>query len=378
MKVLLIPDSFKGSMSAEQVAHIMKTCVKKVFPESNCLSMPFSDGGEGALWVLKNHVKGNEKIVTVTDALQRPIKAPYFCFEDQKSAWIELSQTAGLLGIAPEERNPLETTTWGTGKMILNALDQGYRKIYLGIGGSSTHDFGSGIISALNGFFLDGKNNKLRLGGGFILDLNRIDLSNVDPRIYQTEWIIACDVENNLLGSAGAAQTYARQKGATPEMVEQLEKSGEQFAKVVMKQYGIDIKPVKGGGAAGGVAAGLYGLLNAQIEKGFDLLSKLTDLQKRIAEVDLVITGEGSFDSQSFFGKLPYNVASLTAQSKTPTLIMAGQSALDRIPSLPHVEVHQIQPNEMPLEEALEKGEQNLNIKLTAVLTNLKTKNRSL
>ena len=223
---------------------------------------------------------------------------------------------------------------------------------------------------------MDAKNNKLRQGGGFISDLTRIDLSEVDPRVFQTEWIVACDVQNSLLGSSGAAQTYARQKGASSEMIEKLEKSGTQFAKVVMKQYGIDIKLVKGGGAAGGVAAGLYGLLNAKIEKGFDLLAELTGLHNHIAEADLVITGEGSFDSQSLFGKLPYNVAQLTAKSKTPTLIMAGQSSVDRVHSWPHVEVHQIQPNEMPMEEALQKGEQNLTTKLMAVLANLKSNKR--
>ena len=376
MNVLLIPDSFKGSMTADQVARIMENCIRDILPHSSCLSVPFSDGGEGALLVLKNHVKGSEKIAAATDALQRPIEAPYFCFEGQKSAWIELSQTAGLLGIGQEERNPLQTTSWGTGKMILHALDEGCNKIYLGIGGSATHDFGTGIISALDGLFLDAKNNKLRQGGGFISDLTRIDLSEVDPRVFQTEWIVACDVQNSLLGSSGAAQTYARQKGASSEMIEKLEKSGAQFAKVVMKQYGIDIKLVKGGGAAGGVAAGLYGLLNAKIEKGFDLLAELTGLHNRIAEADLVITGEGSFDSQSLFGKLPYNVAQLTAKSKTPTLIMAGQSSVDRVHSWPHVEVHQIQPNEMPLEEALQKGEQNLTTKLMAVLANLKSNKR--
>ena len=165
MKVLLIPDSFKGSMSAEQVALVMKNAVKRVFPESSCKLMPFSDGGEGALKVLENHAAGRIRKCRATDALSRPIDAYYFCFKDQKSAWIELSKTAGLADLSTAELNPLNTSTWGTGKMILNALEQGCSRIYLGIGGSATHDFGSGIISALNGFFLDKKNKRLPRGG---------------------------------------------------------------------------------------------------------------------------------------------------------------------------------------------------------------------
>lgn len=378
MKVLLIPDSFKGSMSAEQVALVMKNAVKRVFPESSCKLMPFSDGGEGALKVLENHAVGRIRKCKATDALSRPVDAYYFCFKDQKSAWIELSKTAGLAGLSTTELNPLNTSTWGTGKMILNALEQGCSRIYLGIGGSATHDFGSGIISALNGFFLDKKNKRLPHGGGAISQLNRIDLSQLDARVSKTEWIIACDVENQLLGKQGAAHTYAHQKGASVEMIDQLEFAGNQFANVVEDQYGVDVRSIKGGGAAGGVSAGLYGLLGARLERGFDLLAELTGVDQQIGEMDLVLTGEGAFDGQSLFGKLPFKVAQLTQNQKIPTLIVAGQTSMNQLPDMSHVKVYNSQPEHMPLDEALKKAPHNLEVKLLEVLEAFKLKNKKL
>lgn len=369
--ILLIPDSFKGSMTAEEVSLVMEKVVKRVFPKSNCTLMPFSDGGEGALKVLENHVKGTFQKCLVTDALLRPIEASYFCFEDKKSAWIELSQTAGINRLSFEELNPLNTTTWGTGMMILDALDKGVNKIYLGIGGSATHDFGTGIISALNGMFLDKENNILPNFGGAISKLNHIDLSQLDPRVFQTEWIIACDVENPLLGKDGAANTYAKQKGASIEMIENLEIIGKQFANIVLRQYKVDVTSIKGGGASGGVSAGLYGLFNARLEKGFDLLAKLIGINEIINEMDLVITGEGAFDDQSLFGKLPYEVAKLTLSKKITTIIMVGRSPQNSIPNMPHVKLQKIKPENMSLDEALEKGTQNLEFKLLQVLNEI-------
>jgi glycerate kinase len=376
INVLIIPDSYKGCMTAKEVTLIMKKVVKKVFSESYCTLMPFSDGGEGALEVLKNNADGYSVKCWTTDALLRPIEGNYFRFKKHKSAWIELSQTAGIDQLYRDEYNPLVTSTLGTGKMILHALDHGCNEIYLGIGGSATHDFGTGIITALNGRFLDQKNKRLPNGGGNLTQLNRIDLSMINHRVKKVKWTIACDVKNPLLGNQGAANTYAHQKGATPDMIDQLEFAGKQFANVVLSQFGVDIRSVKGGGAAGGVGAGLYGLLNAELKNGFDLLADLTGVQKKISKMDLVITGEGTFDRQSLFGKLPIKVAQMTQSKKIPTLIIAGHSTINHIPNMPHVKIYNTKPEKISIEQALEYAPLNLEVKLLKVLEQFKSINK--
>ena len=374
MNILIIPDSYKGCMSSQEVAIVMESAVKKVFTAPNCKLLPFSDGGEGALKVLEENIDGELVSCMVTDALFRPIEADYFCFKDQTSAWIELSQTAGLNQLDSDDYNPLVTSTWGTGKMIFEALNKGCNKIYLGVGGSATHDFGTGIIRALNGQFLDKENNKLISGGGAISQLNRIDLSQIDPRVDNLKFIVACDVKNPLLGKDGAAITYAKQKGANPEMIEQLELAGKQFTKVILNQFGINVGSKIGGGAAGGVGAGLYGLLSAELRNGFDLLADFTGLREQINEMDIVITGEGYFDNQSLYGKLPFKVAQLTKPKKIPTLIMAGQTSINNIPNMPHVKIYTTKPEKLTLEKALKNAPQNLETKLYEVLKQFKTK----
>ena len=374
MNILIIPDSYKGCMSSQEVAIVMESAVKKVFTAPNCKLLPFSDGGEGALKVLEENIDGELVSCMVTDALFRPIEADYFCFKDQTSAWIELSQTAGLNQLDSHEYNPLVTSTWGTGKMIFEALNKGCNKIYLGVGGSATHDFGTGIIRALNGQFLDKENNRLISGGGAISQLNRIDLSQIDTRVDNLKFIVACDVKNPLLGKDGAAVTYAKQKGANPEMIEQLELAGKQFTKVILNQFGINVGSKIGGGAAGGVGAGLYGLLNAELRNGFDLLADFSGLREQINEMDLVITGEGYFDNQSLYGKLPFKVAQLTKPKKIPTLIMAGQTSLNKIPNMPHVKIYNTKPKKLTLEKALKNAPQNLETKLYEVLKQFNTK----
>ena len=374
MNILIIPDSYKGCMSSQEVAIVMESAVKKVFTAPNCKLLPFSDGGEGALKVLEENIDGELVSCMVTDALFRPIEADYFCFKDQTSAWIELSQTAGLNQLDSDDYNPLVTSTWGTGKMIFEALNKGCNKIYLGVGGSATHDFGTGIIRALNGQFLDKENNRLISGGGAISQLNRIDLSQIDTRVDNLKFIVACDVKNPLLGKDGAAVTYAKQKGANPEMIDQLELAGKQFTKVILNQFGINVGSKIGGGAAGGVGAGLYGLLNAELRNGFDLLADFSGLREQINEMDLVITGEGYFDNQSLYGKLPFKVAQLTKPKKIPTLIMAGQTSLNKIPHMPHVKIYNTKPKKLTLEKALKNAPQNLETKLYEVLKQFNTK----
>lgn len=375
MKVLIIPDSFKGSLSAVEVAEIMTQTTQAVFPNSDCYSMPFSDGGEGALTVLDLHLKGSLEECESYDALQRPIKAPYFQFKNQKSAWIELSQTAGITRLKKSEYQPLKTSTWGTGKMIAHALNRECTSIYLGIGGSATQDLGMGIISALGGQFLDQNNKQLPQGGGELYRLKKIDLSNLDPRALKCKWTIACDVQNPLLGKNGTAYTYAKQKGASTQEIEQLENSGKQFAEVIEKQFGIPIKTLEGGGAAGGVGASLYALLNARIENGFDLLAKQTKLKDKMDKMNLILTGEGKFDAQSLHGKLPIKVASLSQRAGIPSILLAGKAKIKKVDELPLCKIVDCTPTGSSVNEAMKNAKNNLEQALLKELRVFKNNN---
>jgi glycerate kinase len=372
LKVLIIPDSFKGSLKATEVALEMEKAVSEVFPNALSTLMPFSDGGEGALTVLENHADGKIINCTTTDSLKRNLIAPFFLFENSKSAWIELSQTAGLVQLNPEERNPLKTSTWGTGVMIRRAMDLGCKTIFLGIGGSATHDLGTGIISALGGKFYDVNNTSLEPNGAQLKEIDRIDLSGLDSRVKEIKWVIACDVKNSLTGPYGAANTYAKQKGATPEVILALEKGSKQFAKVIKEQFDKNILDIPGGGAAGGVSAGLFGVFDATLQNGFELLSQQTKITEQIKEMDLVLTGEGHFDEQSTYGKLALQVAKLTKQYKIKTLVFAGKTSLSSLPKLPHLEIHQTTPPSMSLEKAMKNAAQNLRSKLLETLNTYK------
>jgi glycerate kinase len=291
-----------------------------------------------------------------------------FLFKNTQSAWIELSQTAGLVQLKKEERNPLKTSTWGTGIMIRHAINQGCKTIYLGIGGSATHDVGTGIISALGGKFYDVNNTSLEPNGAQLNEIDRIDLSGLDSRVKEIKWVIACDVKNNLTGPYGAANTYAKQKGASPEVIVTLEKGSKQFAKIIKKQFNRNILDISGGGAAGGVSAGLFGVFDATLQNGFELLSQQTKINEQIKQMDLVLTGEGHFDEQSTYGKLALQVAKLTQQHKIKTLVFAGKTSLSSLPNLPHLEIHQTTPHKMPLDQAMKNAAQNLRSKLLEIL----------
>ncbi|MEL0073854.1 MAG: glycerate kinase [Flavobacteriaceae bacterium] len=374
MDVLIIPDSFKGSLTASEVSRVMEAALKKVFPSCNTRLMPFSDGGEGALAVLQKHAKGTRIDCATTDALARPIKAPYFAFSDQKSAWVELSQTAGLAQLKKEERNPLITSTRGTGKMIRQLLEKNLSKIYIGIGGSATQDLGTGILSELGVRFLDEQGKVLPPGGGELYRLAQIDLRFLNKKALHTEWIVACDVQNPLLGKAGTAHTYAQQKGASAKEIDQLERGGVRFAEVVQKQLQIDLSTLKGGGAAGGVSAGLYALLNAQLVQGFELLATATGLKKILPKFDLVLTGEGRFDEQSLFGKLPIQVAIIAKQEKIPTIVFAGHTHMKTIPDFPNCTLVNTTPPSMSPEKAMLNAEKNLFNAVFHTLQNFKSK----
>ncbi|MBL6611759.1 MAG: glycerate kinase [Flavobacteriaceae bacterium] len=351
MQILVVPDSFKESLSAREVAQAISNGIQSVNSEVVVKQLPFSDGGEGALDLLQNLFDGALVITSTIDAIGRSIKAPYFRFANRKAAWIELSQASGLAQIEPKQRNPMMASTYGTGLQIRHALDAGAEEIYLGIGGSATNDGGTGILSALGGLFSDAEGEMLLPGGGFLTELDHIDVE----AIPQFQLKVACDVTNPLLGVQGATAVYGPQKGVTPEMQPQLEAGLANFSKHIELLTQKSVAEVPGAGAAGGCAAGLHGLLGAELMSGFELLAELSNLESEIKEADLVITAEGCVDGQSIEGKLPVGVAKLTQKHNKPLIVLTGSMGehLDPLYSLGINSIFSIQKGPCTLEESI-------------------------
>lgn len=321
MQLLIVPDSFKESLPAKEVAIAIEKGLRKVNKDLNIKCIPFSDGGEGALTVLKEHNKGNLISCATVNPIGQAIKADYFLFDDQSTAWIELSQASGLALLETKDRKPCITSTFGTGIQIKHAIEQGCSKIILGIGGSATNDAGAGIFQALGGQLLDKTGKDLEKGGAALAALDKIILPKGLDNI---QWEVACDVSNPLLGPEGASSIYAPQKGATPDEVKILDASLAHFAKCVKKQFNHTIDKIPGGGAAGGTAAGMFAFFNAQLTPGFNLMAQLLDLEKQIQKATLVFTAEGKIDLQSLQGKVPVGVARLAQKNNTPCIALMG------------------------------------------------------
>jgi glycerate kinase len=351
MQILVVPDSFKESLSAKEVADAIARGIHSVDPEITVKQLPFSDGGEGALDLLQNLFEGELVKTSTIDAMGRSIKAPYFRFADRKAAWIELSQASGLAQIEVEKRNPMLASTYGTGLQIRHALDNGAEEIYLGIGGSATNDGGTGILSALGGIFSDAEGEMLLPGGRFLTELDHIDVE----AIPQFKLKVACDVSNPLLGKQGATAVYGPQKGVTPEMEPQLEAGLANFSKHIELLTQKSVADVPGAGAAGGCAAGLHGLLGADLVSGFELLAELSQLEEQIAASDLIITAEGRIDGQSLEGKLPVGVAKLAKKHDKPVVVLAGSIGehLDPLYAVGIDAIFSIQNQPCTLEESM-------------------------
>mgnify|MGYP000712328343 FL=1 len=376
MNVLIIPDSFKGSLSATEVSKEINKTVKKIMPRSIVKELPFSDGGEGALDFLKKNKKGKLIQSQTFDPLGRKIIAPFFLFDDKKTAWVELSQASGINLLKKSELNPIKTSTFGTGILIKKALDMGCEKIYLGIGGSSTHDLGSGIFVAIGGKLLDKNKNEIPLGGGALNKCAEINVDSLHNKINTAKIIIASDVNNPLIGENGAAKIYSRQKGASEKQIIELEKNSIYFSSLIQKFNSKKISSIKGGGAAGGTASGLYGLINSKINNGFDILKKISGLEKIVRESNLVITGEGHFDNQSLNGKLPIRIAEITSKYRIPTIILTGKKSVEekKLKNL-DFKVYSINPKKLSFEKAFKQTRKNISIKMTEILNHyIKTK----
>jgi len=324
MKILICPDSFKESLSAIEVCDCIERGLKKANSKFKIEKIPLADGGEGTVKALVLATGGRSLKCRVKNPLGKRIWAGYGILGDEKTAIIEMAAASGLALVPLKKRNPLLTTTYGTGEIIANALNRGCRRIIIGIGGSATVDGGCGMAQALGAKLLDGKGRKIGFGGGEIAKVEKIDLKFMDKRIRGTEFIIASDVRNPLLGPKGAARVYGPQKGATSKMVEKLERGLSHLAKVIRKELSISVENLPGAGAAGGLGAGLYAFLGAKMESGVELVMRIARLEKRIRKADLVITGEGRLDRQTLYGKTVMGVIKMAKKYKVPVICIAG------------------------------------------------------
>ncbi|RDH43272.1 glycerate kinase [Zooshikella ganghwensis] len=368
MHILIAPDSFKGSLTALEICQTCTSAIHSIAPNTQITSFPLADGGEGTVDAFVHNAGGQKINLTVTGPLNKPVEAFYGILADNKTAIIEMASCAGLPLLTPEQQNPLYTTTKGVGELILNALDRQCNKIILGLGGSATHDGGAGALSALGYEFLDEHQQPIPAGAEGLLKLCSINTANLDPRVENTEFIIASDVKNPLLGEHGAASVFGPQKGATPEMIPTLDLAVNNLIQRLAQHFDIpaaEIIQQPGAGAAGGMGAGLLtSLPNASIHSGFEVIAQhlsLTGLFKH-GELDLVITAEGQINQQTSQGKLPVGVAKLASQYNIPIIALVG--SIGKGAELTHEQgitsIFSIINQPMPLEHAVTHADELL------------------
>lgn len=325
MKVVLAPDSFKESMSAQQVAENLQAGLQIALPDAEFVCVPMADGGEGTARSLIDATGGRAVTTEVLDPLGRSIDARFGVLGGGGTAVLETAAASGLELLGPDERDPMRTSTYGTGQLLRAAADEDVETVLIGIGGSGTNDGGAGMLQALGGRLLDGAGRELPRGGGALKDLRHLDLSGVPERVRGLNIVVACDVDNPLTGPTGAAHIFGPQKGATPAMIEELDAGLANLAAVIRSDLGLEVENVPGAGAAGGLGAGLMAFLGATLQRGIDIVIEHTGLEEHIAGADLVITGEGSIDQQTRFGKTPYGVARIAKKHGLPVIAIAGK-----------------------------------------------------
>jgi glycerate 2-kinase len=356
MKIVIAPDSYKESLSAMEAADCIEKGFKRIIPDAEYVKVPMADGGEGTVQSLVDATAGSIIPAMVTGPLGEPVEAFFGLLGDKKTAVIEMAAASGIHLVPPGKRNPLVTTTKGTGELIKAALDLGVSHIIIGIGGSATNDGGAGMAQALGARLLDAEGREIGGGGGALSSLSSIDLSQLDERLAGVMIEVACDVDNPLTGEKGASAIFGPQKGADPQMVERLDRNLEHYAVIIERDLGKKIKEVPGAGAAGGLGGGLLAFLPAELKRGVDIVIAAAGLEQIVADADLVITGEGRIDGQTIFGKTPIGVARTAKKSGVPVIGLAGSIARDSDIVREHGidAVFSIVPGAISLEEAFE------------------------
>lgn len=371
MKAVIAIDSFKGSLSSSEAGEAASRAIRYVFPEADIVQFPLADGGEGTVDALTEGLAGRIITTEVTGPLGKREASRYGIISDGRIAVIEMADAAGLTMVPMELRNPLNTTTYGLGELIVQAMDNGCREFIIGIGGSATNDAGIGMLSALGAGFFQADGQRAGITGGSVKDVVRIDLTELDSRIRECTFHIACDVNNPLCGDSGCSAVYGPQKGATPDIVREMDEAIAKFAGLARRQYGITGAELPGAGAAGGLGYAFHGFLGGSLEPGAKLVLNVLGIEDELKNADILITGEGRMDSQTAMGKAPAGVAQLakTVNPSIKTIAVCGCAAPDAdVVNKAGIDayfpiLHQV----MSLDEAMDKAVAERNLYQTLV-----------
>ncbi|EMO7864077.1 glycerate kinase [Citrobacter amalonaticus] len=329
MKIVIAPDSYKESLSALEVANAIEQGFREIWPDADYVKLPVADGGEGTVEAMVAATAGRIVDVNVTGPLGEPVTAFFGLSGDERTAFIEMAAASGLEQVPVALRDPLKTTSWGTGELIRHALDAGVDHIIIGLGGSATNDGGAGMVQALGAKLLDARQNEIGKGGAALDALTRIDISQLDPRLAACRIEVACDVTNPLTGKEGASAVFGPQKGATVETIDRLDTALAHYAQIIARDLEVDVLELAGGGAAGGMGAALYAFCGAQLRRGIEIVTDALQLDACVADADLVVTGEGRMDSQTIHGKVPVGVAKVAKRYHKPVIGIAGSLTAD-------------------------------------------------
>ena len=372
MKILIAPDSFKGSMTAREAAEAMAEGLREADPAAEVVLLPAADGGEGTMAALVASTGGKVVGTVVEDPLGRKITAHYGVLGDQETCVVELAEASGLTLLAVEERNPLLASTYGTGELIAHALDAGYRKFIIGLGGSATNDAGIGMLQALGMKFIDANGVELGPGTVALNGLSKIDPHGFDKRIMESRFLIASDVENPLIGPHGASVVFGPQKGATPEMVQTLDAILLSFADIVERFTGTALHHKKGAGAAGGAGGAFQAFFLGEMKRGIDVVLEAVGFEEQLLDADLVLTGEGKTDVQSLSGKTPIGIAELAGRHGKPVILISGMiDEADRDQLAPYfTEVHAVTDDGISPEESMANAFDYVKVKSRKVMEN--------
>lgn len=329
MKIVIAPDSYKESLSALEVANAIEQGFREIWPDADYVKLPVADGGEGTVEAMVAATAGRIVDVDVTGPLGKTVTAFFGLSGDERTAFIEMAAASGLEQVPVALRDPLKTTSRGTGELIRHALDAGVDHIIIGLGGSATNDGGAGMVQALGAKLLDARQNEIGKGGAALDALTRIDISQLDPRLAACRIEVACDVTNPLTGKEGASAVFGPQKGATLETIDRLDTALVHYAQIIARDLEVDVLELAGGGAAGGMGAALYAFCGAQLRRGIEIVTDALQLDACVADADLVVTGEGCMDSQTIHGKVPVGVAKVAKRYHKPVIGIAGSLTAD-------------------------------------------------